>query len=66
MRASILDQPLIAVADGHVEKVDRYRGDDRAIRTVDIAHRKHCVGNCHIRIDEADPIVWRMPLVSCR
>jgi len=39
----ILDQPLIAVADGHEEKVDRYHGNDRPIWTVDIAHGKECV-----------------------
>ena len=44
--APILDQPLIAVAAGHVEKVDRDRRDDRTIRTVDIAHGKERVGNC--------------------
>src|SRR5712672_3168703 len=38
MRAPILDQPLIAVTGGHVEKVDRYHGDNRRIWTVDIAH----------------------------
>ena len=45
MRASILDQPLIGVADGHEEKVDRNHGNDRPIWTVDIAHGKECVGN---------------------
>src|SRR5438309_3232325 len=57
MRAPIFDQPLIAVAAGHVEKVDRDRRDDRPIRTVDIAHGKERVGNCDVRFDKADPIV---------
>jgi hypothetical protein len=35
MRAPILDQPVIGVTDGHVEKVDWYHGDDRPIRTID-------------------------------
>src|SRR5215471_21306678 len=43
MCAPILDQPLIAVAGGYVEKVDRDRGDDRSIRTVGIAHGKECI-----------------------
>src|SRR5713101_518957 len=45
MRASILDQPPIAVAGGHVDKVDRYHGDDRSIRTVNIAYSKERVDN---------------------
>jgi len=45
IRAPILDQPSIGVTDGHVEKVDRYHGDDRSIWTVDIVHGKE-------RIDE--------------
>ena len=57
MRAPILDQPLIAVAAGHVEKVDRYHGDDCSIRTVDIVQGKKRVGDCEIGSDEADPIV---------
>ena len=57
MRTPILDQPLISVADGHEEKVDRYRGDDRPIWTVDIAHGKERVGNCNIGFDETDTIV---------
>ena len=57
MRAPILDQPLIAVADGHEEKVDRYHGNDRPIWTVDIAHGKECVGDRDIGFDEADPII---------
>jgi hypothetical protein len=35
MRAPVLDQPFIAVAGSHVEKVDRYHRDDRPIRTVE-------------------------------
>ena len=38
--APILDQPSIAVADGHIEKVDRYDGDDRPIWAVNIVHGK--------------------------
>ena len=57
MRAPILDQPSIAVADGHEEKVDRYHGDDRPVWTVDIAHGKKCVGDRDIGFDEADAIV---------
>jgi hypothetical protein len=57
MRAPILDQPLIAVAARHVEKVDRDRRDDRPIRTLDIVHGKESVGNCDVRFDKADPIV---------
>src|SRR5258708_4939582 len=57
MRASILDQPPIAVAGGHVDKVDRYHGDDRSIRTVNIAYSKERVDNRNIRLDEADPVV---------
>ncbi len=57
MRAPILDQPLIAVADGHEEKVDRYHGNDRSIRTVDIAHGKERVRDRDIGLDEADPVI---------
>ena len=57
MRAPILDQPLIAVADGHVQKVDRYHGNDRPIWTVDIAHGKERVDERDIGFDEADPVV---------
>ena len=57
MRAPILDQPLIAVADGHEEKVDRYRGNDRPIWTVHIVHGKKRINDRDIRFDEADPIV---------
>ena len=57
MRAPILDQPLITVADSHEEKVDQYHGDDRAIWTVDIAHGKERVGDRDIGFDEADPVV---------
>src|SRR4029077_7589607 len=57
MRTPILDQPSIAVADGHVEKVDRYHGDDRPIWTVDIVHGKEAGGDRDIGLDEADPVV---------
>ena len=57
MRASILDQPLTPVADGHVEKVDWDHGDDRPVRSVDIVQGKERVGDRDIGIDEADPIV---------
>jgi hypothetical protein len=57
MRAPILDQPSIGVADGHVEKVDRYHGDDRSIWTVDIVHGKERIDDRHIGLDEADPVV---------
>src|SRR5260221_3881664 len=59
MRAPILDQPLIAVADRHEEKVDRYHGYDRPIWTVDIAQGKECVGARDIGVDEEDPIIRR-------
>ena len=57
MRAPILDQPSIGVADSHEEKVDRYHGDNRPIWTVDIAHGKKSINDCHIAFDEADPVV---------
>jgi len=57
MRAPILDQPLIAVAGGHVEKVDGYHGDDRPIWTVGIAHGKERVDDRDIGFDEVDPVV---------
>ena len=57
MRAPILDQPLIGVADSHEEKVDRYHGDNRPIWTVDIAHGEERVDDRDIRFDEADPVV---------
>ena len=57
MRAAILDQPLIAVAGGHVEKFDRDHGNDRPVRTVDIVHGKKRINDRDIGIDEADPIV---------
>ena len=57
MRARILYQPSIGVADGHEEKVDRHRGDNRPIWTVDIAHRKQRVNDRDIGFDEADPVV---------
>ena len=57
IRAPILDQPSIGVADGHVEKVDRYHGDDRPIWTVDIVHGKERINDRHIGLDEADPVV---------
>src|SRR6266481_5639995 len=57
MRAPILDQPSIAVTDGHEEKVDRYHGDDRPIWTVDIAYCKESIGDRNIGFDEADPVI---------
>ncbi len=57
MRASILDQPPIAVADCHVEKVDRYDGDDSPIGTVDIVHGKKRVDERNIGFDEANKLV---------
>jgi hypothetical protein len=57
MRAPILDQPFLAVARGHEEKVNRYHGDDGPIWTLDIAHGKQRVGNRDIGFDEADPVV---------
>src|SRR5215470_9239866 len=57
MRAPILDQPFIAVAGGHVEKVDRYDGDEGSIWTVDVVHGKDRVGDRDIRFNEADPVV---------
>ena len=57
MRTSILDQPLIAVARGHVEKVDRYHRDDRPIWTVDIVHGKNRINDRNIGFDEPDPVV---------
>ena len=53
MRAPILDQPFIGVADGHVEKVDRYLGDDRPIWTVDIAHGKERVDDRNRSVEVA-------------
>jgi hypothetical protein len=55
--APILDQPSIGVADGHVEKVDRYHGDDRPIWTVDIVDGKERVDDRDIGLDEADSII---------
>ena len=52
MCAPILDQPFIAVADGHVEKLDGYHWDDRRIWTVDIAHGKERVDDRDIGLDE--------------
>jgi hypothetical protein len=57
MRAPILDQPVIGVTDGHVEKVDWYHGDDRPIRTIDIAHGKERIDDGDIGLDEANPVV---------
>ena len=57
MRAPIFDLPSIGVTDGHVEKVDRYNGDDRPIWTVDIAQGKERVDDRDIGLDEADPVV---------
>src|SRR5260370_24748668 len=56
MRAPILDQPMIAVTDGHVEKVDRYHGDNRRIWPVDVAHGEERVDDRDIGFDEADPL----------
>jgi hypothetical protein len=55
MRATILDQPLIAVAGGHVEKVDRDRGDELPIRTGNVMHGKERVDERDIGLDEANP-----------
>ena len=57
MRTPILDQPSITVAHCHVEKVDRYHGDDRAIRTVDIMDGEERVHDRDVGFDEADPVV---------
>jgi CheB methylesterase len=57
MRAPILDQPLTTVPRGDVEKVDRYHGDDRPIRTVDIVQSKERIDDREIGFDEADPVV---------
>jgi len=57
MRAPIFNLPFIAVAYGHVEEVDRYHGDDRPIRTADVAHREERVDERDIGLDEADPVV---------
>ena len=57
MRAPILDQPSIGLADGHEEKVDRYHRDERPIRTVDIAHGEERIRNRDIGFDEADSVV---------
>src|SRR5712664_1411280 len=57
MRASILDQPPIAVAECHVEKVDRYDGNDGPIGTVDIVHGKERVDDRDIGLDEANSII---------
>ena len=62
MRAPILDQPVVAVTDGHEEEVDRYRGDDLTVRTVDIVQGKERVGDRDIGIDKADPIVGERSL----
>ena len=62
MSAPILDQPPIAVADRHEEKVDRYHGDDRPIWTVDIVHGKQRVDDRDITFDEADPVVGKRRL----
>ena len=66
MRAAILDQPLIAVAGGHVEKVDRYHGNDLPIGAGDITHGKERVDERDVGLDEADPIIWRTPLAWSR
>jgi hypothetical protein len=48
MCASVLDQPLIAVSAGHVEKVDWDHGDDRPIWAVDIVQSKERVDDGEI------------------
>jgi hypothetical protein len=62
MRAPILDQPFIAVAGGHEEKVNRDHGDELPIRTGDIAHGQERVGDRDIGFDEADPVVGKRRL----
>ena len=62
VRAPILDQPLTTVPRGDVEKVDRYHGDDRPIRTVDIVQSKERVDDRDIGFDEADPVVGELRL----
>src|SRR2546427_9298718 len=57
MRSPYLDQPSISVAYGHVEKDDRYRGDDVLIWTVGIVDGKKRVDDRDIGFDEADPVV---------
>ena len=57
MRAPVLDQPLVAAADGYEEKVDRYHGDDLPVWSLNIVHGKERVGDRYIGFDEADPIV---------
>src|SRR5215470_13175515 len=64
MRAPILDQPLIAVAAGHVEKVDRDHRDDCPIWTIDIVHGKDRIHDCDIGFDEANLIVGERRLRS--
>ena len=57
MGAPILDEPMITMANRHVEKVDRYHSDDAPIRSVDIAHGKERVDHRDIGLDEADSII---------
>ena len=57
MRAPILDQPSIGVADSYEEKVDPHHGDNRLIWTVDIAHGKQSINDRDIAFNEADPVV---------
>src|SRR5258708_31441420 len=57
MRAPILDQPSMGVADSHEEKVHRYFWDNRPIWTVDIAHGKQSIKDRDIGFDEADPVI---------
>src|SRR5262245_20120499 len=57
MRAPVLDQPSISVSDGHVEKDDRYHGDDGPIWTVGIVDGKKRVDDRDIGFDEADAVV---------
>jgi len=66
--APVLDQPVIVVSDGHIEKVDPYRGNDLSIRTVDIMQGKESIGDRDIGFDEADPVVGERrlpPLTAC-
>src|SRR5215472_16017529 len=62
MRTPILDQPLISVAGGHVEKVDGYHGDDRPVWTVYVMQGKERVDDRNIGFDEANAPVGERPL----
>jgi len=57
MRAPILNQPLIAVVDGHIEKVDWDDRDNRPVWTGHIAQGKQRIGDRDVALDKADPIV---------